>query len=181
MHIFILASTVPFRENNGHVAFSFHFRMSHQCNHIKLALQSVTNTKTLDATLLPLCRRAFCLWLPWRTPGPVRSGRWSESSEYLKFDLRKRSIFFPIFAHLYTLDLCQLAANYIGVQRQEYGVSKTTLMVTKDTDVDRCSQVINVGDEEKLFALVNELLEQPRVVETLVCISVTWRVPTENK
>lgn len=48
----------------------------------------------------------------------------------------------------------------------------------KDTEIDRGAHVVDVGDEHVLLALVDEVLQQAAVVQTLVHISVTWWVPS---
>lgn len=45
-------------------------------------------------------------------------------------------------------------------------------------EVDGGSQIVDVGHEDVLFALLNQLIQQARVVEAGVNVAVTGRVPT---
>lgn len=47
----------------------------------------------------------------------------------------------------------------------------------EDVEVDGGSQVVNVGEEDVLLALFDELIEKTRVLEGLIEVTVTWRVP----
>lgn len=47
----------------------------------------------------------------------------------------------------------------------------------EDAEVDGRAQVVDVGEEKILAALLDELLQQPRVLEGLVEVTVTGRVP----
>ena len=50
----------------------------------------------------------------------------------------------------------------------------------EDGEVHGGAQVVDVGQEDVLPALVNHLLHEPRVVERLVEVSVAWWVPTNK-
>ena len=47
-------------------------------------------------------------------------------------------------------------------------------VIAKDTHVDSGSEIVNVGDEAELFAQLNHLIQETRVVETLIGVTVTW-------
>lgn len=49
--------------------------------------------------------------------------------------------------------------------------------MVKDTGVDCGSQVVYVGDEDIFLAVIDELIQQSRVVEALIGVSVPWWVP----
>ena len=46
-----------------------------------------------------------------------------------------------------------------------------------NVEIHRSAKIVDVGDEAKLSTLVNELSQQPRVVERIVKIAVTGWVP----
>lgn len=62
----------------------------------------------------------------------------------------------------------ELAAFAVGLTDQ----------VVQDVQVHSGSQVVNVGHEDVLLALRDQLVQQARVVETGIDVAVTRRVPT---
>ena len=51
----------------------------------------------------------------------------------------------------------------------------------EDVDVGGGAHVVDVGDEDVLLALFDELLQQARVVEALVDVAVAGRVPAGSQ
>lgn len=47
----------------------------------------------------------------------------------------------------------------------------------EDEEVHGGSQVVDVGHKDVLFPLCDEFVQQPRVVEAGIDVSVTWGVP----
>lgn len=45
------------------------------------------------------------------------------------------------------------------------------------TEIDGCSEIVDIRNENIFFSLLDELIEESRVVESLENISVTWRIP----
>lgn len=62
----------------------------------------------------------------------------------------------------------ELAALAVGLADQ----------LVQDVEVDGGAQIVNVGHENVLAALSNQLVQQPRVVERGVDVAVAWWVPT---
>jgi len=71
-----------------------------------------------------------------------------------------------------TLDI---GLGLVGKLHQELGLALDKVL--QDTEIDVCTEVVNVGDEDVLFAGSDEFIEQARVLESIEDITVAGRVP----
>ena len=74
-----------------------------------------------------------------------------------------------------------VGACLVGDLHEELGgvALRVVEQEVEDVDVGGGAHVVDVGDEDVLLALFDELLQQARVVEALVDVAVTGRVPAE--
>jgi len=70
-----------------------------------------------------------------------------------------------------------LTSSYLLEYWWNTKVYPTLHQKVKDTDVNSCSQVVNVGNEYIFFAMVQQRLKYAGVIKALVDIAVAWRIP----